>query len=247
MEHLRATTCAPGGFKENEQSLVEHAAGCASCRGRAAGYEVLHQAILAWGNAPEPPVGLTERILAAASAPLPTARKWRMAASQRWLLAAAASILVVITAGVISRVVVDRARERELLAGHAVRRAASTGDRATAIPKLDHALASATDATWDLARSATEPAARFSRQLLDAATESNPAPASAASTVSVPSLESFAPDSSAAVATIQQVGDRLASGVRPLSSSARQAFGFLLGPVPSKPAVRPTPTRSRGA
>ena len=140
---LAGDDARPGGFKENEQALVEHAAGCASCRGRAAGYEVLHQAILAWGNAPEPPVGLTERILAAASAPLPTARKWRMAASQRWLLAAAASILVVITAGVISRVVVDRCAERELLAGHAVRRAASTGDRATAIPKLDHALASA--------------------------------------------------------------------------------------------------------
>ena len=88
---------------------------------------------------------------------------------------------------------------------------AERGTRSSESPKLNEALASATEATWDLARSASEPAARLSRQFLDAATEPGRerAPATSAA-VSVPSLDSFAPDSAAAVATIQQVGDRLA-------------------------------------
>src|SRR5262249_49119960 len=115
-------------------------------------------------------------------------------------------------------------------------------------PNLNEALASASEATWDLARSASEPAARLSRQFLDAAGDLDTPPEPRGSTAgSLPSLLSFTPDSASAVETIQQVGDRLASGVRPLSSSARQAFGFLLGAPAPKPDVRANPPSARGA
>jgi hypothetical protein len=120
---------------------------------------------------------------------------------------------------------------------------------------LNHAVAEATAATWDLARSASEPAARISRRMLDAATEpdrNDNSPASPAqtepmiATVSVPSLDALTPDPAAAGAMLQDVGGRFATGVRPLSDSARQAFGFLLAPVPAKAAAPNNPQSSRG-
>ncbi len=237
------------GDDQNERALCQHAATCPACRRWAAGYQVLHRAILAWGKAPEPPLGLTDRILAAAGAPLPasrsTARMSRRAISNRWLIAAAASILALVAfAAIISRVNVNLARDRARLALGAP----SSGGGPSKSPGLNEALASASEATWDLARSASEPAARLSRQFLDAANEPDAQHGSGTSAaVSVPSFDSLAPDSTAAVETIQQVGDHLASGVRPLSSSARQAFGFLLGPPPPKPDVRANPSAARGA
>ncbi len=233
---------------QDKRALLEHAAGCPTCRRTAAGYQVLDRAIRAWGQPPAPPAGLADRIVAAAVAPLaaprPTNRNPRLAGSRRLLIAAAASILAVVTVGVISRMTFDRGRDKVRVAAEI--RGVGTGPSEG--PKLNEALAQATEATWDLARSASEPAARLSRQILDAATQPSAEPDSGGSaSVSVPSLDSFAPDSAAAVATIQQVGDRLASGVRPLSSTARQAFGFLLGPAPPKPEVRPGPPPARGA
>jgi hypothetical protein len=256
-ELIDATRPLPGdeyarAAVENEIALIEHASHCPTCRRSSAGYQVLHRAILAWGRAPEPPVGMADRILAAAQSSLdgshPTARKPRLAVPNRWLIAAAASILVLITFGVISRMNIDPARDGGRLAKVAPIRAQGAGRDRSESPKLNEALASATEATWDLARSASEPAARLSRQFLDAATEPDTerAPGNTAA-VSVPSLDSFAPDSAAAAETIQQVGDRLASGVRPLSSTARHAFGFLLGPAPPKPDVRANPPAARGA
>ena len=121
---------------------------------------------------------------------------------------------------------------------------------------LNMALSEATAATWDLARSASEPAARISRQVLDAATGPDRSPAqpasvtgsgSVAATVSVPSLDSLAPDTAAAGAMLQQVGDRLTNGVRPLSDTARHAFGFLLGTALAKPEVPVNPPAQKGA
>jgi hypothetical protein len=232
---------------ESEIALIEHAASCPACRRSFAGYQNLQKAILASGKAPDPPVGLADRILAAAEESLKPARPAArtMAVRNRWLIAASASILALLAFGVMSRLNDGPARERGSLA-KAVR---SHGNSLAEGPRLNEALASATEATWDLARSASEPAARLSRQFLNAATEPDPehTPGSSATAVSVPSLDSFAPDSAAAVETIQQVGDRLASGVRPLSSTARQAFGFLLGPPPPKPDVRANPPAARGA
>jgi hypothetical protein len=76
---------------------------------------------------------------------------------------------------------------------------------------------------------------------------SEPAPALSTRAAPVPSLNPLRPDPAAASALLQQVGDDLASGVRPLSSSARRAFGFLLGPALDQPEARTKPPVAKGA
>ena len=66
-------------------------------------------------------------------------------------------------------------------------------------------------------------------------------------TVAVPSLAPFTPDPSAASSAFQQVGDHLAAGVRPLSDTARHAFGFLIGPAPDRAGRRTSPPSAKGA
>jgi hypothetical protein len=236
----------------NEFALLKHAAGCSTCRRKLAGYQALERSILAWGPAPPPPAELADRIVVAARAQQPSARQrahpWQPRLRLMPFLAVAASVVAVITAGVMTRISIERTRDRDRVASVPPGTSPSPSSDRSDGPKLNEALASATEASWDLARSASEPAARLSRQLLDAATESGPdQPRQSSGAVSVPSLDAFAPDSAAAAATIQQVGDRLANGVRPLSSSARQAFGFLLGPAPAKPNNRAKPPAARGA
>jgi len=248
---------AAKGLADSERALLEHAAACSTCRHRAAGYQALHRAILAWGPPPEAPPGMADRILLATRLESisrsqgrrharPPGGRWR---SRRTLAAVAALVMAVMTFGVISRMTIDPARGRDPVAVKSA--PAASRDRISDPAdgtKLNDALASATEATWDLARAASEPAARLSRQLLDSTSDSETERArSAAGSVSVPSLDAFAPDSAAAVARIQEVGDRVASGVRPLSSTARQAFGFLLGPAPPKPEIRTNPPGARGA
>src|ERR1017187_1927897 len=241
---------------DSENALSAHAAGCPTCRQRAAGYQALRQAILAWGPPPAAPAALADRILVAARVQAPSVwqghRPWRavvrLRRSRPLMTAVAASILAVITVGVITKMTIDPSRGRHRVASAPPETKQSGVSDSSEHPRLNEALASATEATWDLARSASEPAARLSRQFLDAATESETEQTPAASAaVSVPSLNAFAPDSAAAVATIQQVGDRLASGFGSLSSTARHAFGFLLGPAPPKPDIRANPPAARGA
>jgi hypothetical protein len=257
-ELIDLSSRSPGGDHssadtERETALFQHAATCPACRRSAAGYQALQRAILAWGKAPEPSRGLTDRILAAVDAPPGTsrltARLSRRALSNRWPIAAAASIVALLALGIIiSRVNVNLTRDGGRLVESEPLPVKNTGGNPYESPRLNEALASASEATWDLARSASEPAARLSWQFLDAAGElDSPRESGNSAAVAVPSLDSFAPDSASAVETIQQVGDRLASGVRPLSSSARQAFGFLLGPPPPKPNVRANPPAARGA
>jgi len=120
---------------------------------------------------------------------------------------------------------------------------------------LKLALADATAATWDLARLASEPAARISRQVMGAVTdperdESQPSSLSSSETaaVAVSSLDALAPRTAAAAGEmLQQVGDHLATGVRPLSETARHAFGFLFGPALAKPEVPVNPPAQKGA
>jgi hypothetical protein len=238
---------------ERETALFQHAATCPACSRSAAGYHALQRAVLTWGKAPEPSRGLTDRILAAVESPPRaarlTSRLSRQAIFNRWPIASAASILAVLALGIIiSRMSVNLARDRARLPESVALPAPSSGANPSKNPRLNEALASASEATWDLARSASEPAARLSRQFLDAAGERDtPRESGNSASMTVPSLDSFTPDSASAAQTIQQVGDRLASRVRPLSSSARQAFGFLLGPPPSKPDNRANPPTARGA
>jgi hypothetical protein len=118
---------------------------------------------------------------------------------------------------------------------------------------LGDALADATAATWELARTTSEPAARLGREVLDATGVTQ-----GATTASAPD-ESAGPDllplssmlrvvpNSPAPAFIQELEDRLATSVRPLSSSARQAFGFLRTPALGKQKGTNSSPASKGA
>ena len=82
---------------------------------------------------------------------------------------------------------------------------------------LGDSLAEATSATWELAREASAPAARIGRVAWIEA----PAPS--------PAIGVAPPSPSPGV--LREVGSRVGAGVRPLSGTARNAFGFLLDPV----------------
>jgi hypothetical protein len=249
----------------NERALLEHAAGCPFCGQVDARYQVLRRAIRAWASPPAPAAGLADRILAEIQAPTPSVwpiygearrdRKWPIIAGLAAMAATAAALAIALPH--LNRTM-DRTQRngtaRVLHITHADRgRDAETNVDARA---LNMALSEATAATWDLARSASEPAARLSRQVLDAATGperstilpvSFTGSGSVDTTVSVPSLDSLAPDTAAAGAMLQQVGDRFTDGVRPLSDTARHAFGFLLGTALAKPEVPVNPPAQKGA
>src|SRR5262249_15796690 len=84
---------------------------------------------------------------------------------------------------------------------------------------LTSALAEATSATWDLARSASGPAARVGLQVLDAP------PVAQATPPSIPADDRPGPASQ----VLEGVGDRVNDEVGPLSVAARHAFGFIIG------------------
>jgi hypothetical protein len=261
--------------EESEAVLLAHAAGCPDCRPIAARYQVLRHAIRAWRQPPVPPADLVDRILSTPAESMPGTwesgavlgrRAWRHHRSNLAIASGlAASVLVAAFIGLAlhrnsrDRVATPTQTARSDL--HPVTVPGTAPDQSTT---LDRALAEATSATWDLARSASEPAARISRDVLDATTQADPRPAEAsrgASTmvpagtmeglaslsVPMPLLEPLAPDASAASAVIQQVGDRLSTGVQPLSSTARHAFGFLLGPPRDRTESRTNGRTARGA
>jgi hypothetical protein len=271
-ELLDSETCARGaatnagmpglGVAECERALLQHAAECAACGKVGARYQLLRRAIRAWGPAPSPSAGLAVRILAEIEAPRKTG--WPVYGTVQprpiWPIITAVAAASVVLAVAIA--VLNQSLDRTQWQGPTVvlhntppnpERGSATiiGDRRA----LNVALAEATAATWDLARSASEPAARISREVLDAATRSDQTPNELTSdsgpgpvraTVSVPSLDSLVPDT-AAGAMLQQVGDHFTHGVRPLSDTARHAFGFLLGTTLTKPDVRLNPPAQKGA
>jgi hypothetical protein len=106
---------------------------------------------------------------------------------------------------------------------------------------LSEALADATAATWNLAWTASEPAARLGRHVLESATrvEISSQPGESAADLAGPAYQGL--DSLASVlpavpqpppgsALLQQVGDGLSATFRPLSFTARRAFRFLRMP-----------------
>jgi hypothetical protein len=277
-----AETAPPGAAgrraEEGEALLIGHAAGCPDCRPIADRYQVLRHAIRAWRQPPVPPADLVDRILSTTVEPTIGSREAGTRRARRaWLKhrpniaiasGLAASLLVAVLMGLSlhrsRRGRADRLDTPTQTAQsdmHSVAGSDRAPDQSTA---LNRALAEATSATWDLARSASEPAARISRDVLDATTQGDPRPdealrgaspmAPAGTTeglailsVSVPSLDPLAPDALAASAVLQQVGDRLSTGVQPLSSTARHAFGFLLGPRRDRTESRTNGRTARGA
>jgi hypothetical protein len=255
-------------IRERERALLEHAAHCPYCDRMNASYQGLRGALAVWGPPPSPSAGFAERALAKIQTPTPM--EWpdygavRRAFPRRRVLisimvgAAAASALIglVLVRALDGPEKINRDVVRHVTAlEHSPIKSRDFESVGVEAQTLNVALTEATEATWELARSASEPAARISRQMLDAATAPERGPAQPVTTigtepmttVSVPSLDSLTPDAAAAGAILRQVGDRVATGVRPFSDTARHAFGFLLGSAPSKPTIPITPPAQKGA
>jgi hypothetical protein len=258
------------GLATTERSLLEHAASCPTCNQVAIRYQALRRAIRQWGPPPVPSAELADRILTEVRRPTPSPwavygpvrreTRWPFVAGFVTIATVAAAVAIALP--ILGRIPSEPPEKGDPAVAHVTgvgpglddgrKSVIVVADRRT----LNNALAEATAATWDLARSASEPAARISRQMLDVATgpEQNRVDLGsdtnaelAATSVSVPSLDLLTPDTAAAGALLQKVGDRLATGVRPLSDTARHAFGFLLGPTLSKPEVHINPPAQKGA
>jgi hypothetical protein len=207
-----------------ERALESHAAQCAACRTTASKYQALRLVLTAWGPPPAAPAGFVDRFLARTdlfpnSVPTSVVRFQSLAR-----LAAAA---VVLLAGLLAL--------RVGLPGGARPFSRHVPERPTR--PLTAALADASSATWDLARSASAPAARIGSELLKSGLDP------AESSTALPLPNAVEPASQ----VLSRVGDQINAGVRPLSGSARHAFGFLLGPagdiepaVPSNESSPPT-------
>lgn len=197
---------------ETDEALSAHAASCPSCRDRAAGYETLRRAFGSWGATPPSSLALTDRILDARAAEIAAPRATIRLAAFGW--AAAAALLLAAGLGLYR------------LAGPPATPNAPTLAQPT--PTLSGSLASATAATLDLARETSAPAARIGRLVL--------ASAGTLETDAADAATSSDPAASSSFTVFGSVG----SGLRPLSGSARSAFGFLLGPAASAPGHAPT-------
>jgi hypothetical protein len=197
-----------------ERALDDHAASCPACAEAAARFRTLAAALRAWGPPPAAPEGFADRVLAAHGE---TGRGW-VVRFPAWRWAAAAAVIIV--AGSLTL--------RSLLPRPGPARPVVAQGAAGPPRPLSAALADATLATLDLARETSAPAARIGRQML--------------ATVAVGEGPALTLPASLGPRTdvLQSVGE----GVRPLSGSARHAFGFLLGPA-AKP--RPAPARDRDA
>jgi hypothetical protein len=111
------------------------------------------------------------------------------------------------------------------------RRTEEVTERVAPPPRpLLESVADATSATLALARETSAPAARIGREVLSSANLS-----STDWTVSLPSNE--------AGNVLQSVGSQVEAGVRPLSGTARSAFGFLLPAVAPDAAVAKQPSK----
>jgi hypothetical protein len=221
------------GSPQLERAMEAHASACERCRSVSSRYQVLRQAISAWTALPAPSAASIERLyeLTVPSTPLLIpARRSRLV---RWLpMASAAALFALAWVGWSAW----RARPLPEDFAPALNSAPSVATNHAPIGRpLEAALADATEATIDLAREASAPAARIGREILDldnlmdSVTIKGPAP--------------IAEDSSASD-LLQNVGQRVNASVKPITGSARHAFSFLLGPPPGPD---PAPTESQGS
>jgi hypothetical protein len=202
--------------EELEQALEAHAASCAACAPVAARYRVLRRAIGAWSPMSAASPEFVERLRNVQDV-LPMPR--RSPVSGRAWLSAAAALLV---AGVIGRWMMMTPP------GHAPEPASPTGSLT-----LAGALADAASSTLELARETSAPAGRVGRAVF------------ASASASLPDAETPAPDVSVVPTSrvLRSVGGRFGAGVRPLSGSARNAFGFLLRNAPGDEPDAPKPPK----
>jgi hypothetical protein len=223
---------------EVEHALEAHRSACPSCQATSARYQRLVQALASRRPAPAPPADFAARFLervasgaidAVTDAPEPwpilkLGRALRpFGATAAAVAAAAALLLSVWIGGLAPRPAGPAPPPPGVGTAPPVQRPSRSIDPAA----LSAALAEATEATWDLARTASAPAARVGMEVLDA-TEL----AETTGSLPLPLSEGAATTSE----VLQDVGQRVSQGVRPLSGTARHAFGFLLGPDEAPPA-----------
>lgn len=202
-----------------ESRLRQHADICADCRERHRGFESLRLALRAWSARPEAPAALppllTDRVLRADAPAAPGRRRPRAVAA---LAAAAALVVAILT------LKPSPPPDAEI-------KAPSTAS--ATIPEsglLRAAVNNATAASWQLAQLTAEPVARLGRDMIDA---SLPAEEPPSPVLEIALLEPASTDSdSFAPEFFSRVGGYLTAGVQPVSTSAREAFGFLRPPTP---------------
>ena len=206
-----------------DPGLEAHASACERCRAISSGYQVLRQAVSSWPSPPAASARSLERLyaLTVPSAPPVLARR---NLKRYWVpLASAAAVFALVWLGGFGRT------QRPLPVS-------PSKPEVVAARPLGAALAEATEATIDLAREASAPAARIGREVLEfeeAAVSARPSKPDAAEEVA-----------STASEMLQTVGEQVNAGVRPISGSARHAFGFLLGPAPDPNAAHPASQNS---
>ncbi len=241
LEHAQPT------LVEREQAARLHAQTCTRCHVASTRYDTLRQALRAWLSSPRPEItskaALLDRILAQ-QATKPGGRASRRHLAWRVVVttAAVACVLALVLTPFGWRLErISPTTDHAPSANAPGQSARNTSYPATDSRILTEALAEATEATLDLARTTSEPAARLGRQMLESATGNvNSTVAPDANAESTSSSQTGSDSLAAVLPTVprvpgstllQQVGDGLSATVRPLSSTAHHAFGFLRLPV----------------
>jgi hypothetical protein len=273
------TRAGPRSPADRELAAREHAVGCSTCRLAQVKYETLRQALRAWNlesrPSSAPSTDLVERFLAAVSPSVDShsraidrtdraSRSWRIGLPLGLAVAVAAAVLALVISPIrwdLKRHDGGGARQGVMnqpgkLAGRSL--SPSLSSRRAGLHGLSDSLADATAATWDLARSTSEPAARLGRQVIGAASQAqdlsgagtpaaDPTEPFGSGLVSLPSVLRGDSESPPGSTLLHDVGDRLSASIRPLSSTARQAFGFLRTPSLEKNEHRISQPASKGA
>jgi hypothetical protein len=263
MRHLEqgAADLASSDPSPREQDVRSHALNCPRCHRAQLSNEALRRAIRSWNGRrlAAPPADLVDRIIdrtLLSPPPLQSAR--RVTPHAAWAVAAAAGLVLAIGS---VRWAIERRPVGEAAPGHAKAPGDGAGvqtARARDVQLLSHALADATEATWDLARSTSGPAARLGRQVLEVATRPGAPPGESLTTddrdiepgsvlAGIPSVLRDLPDSPPGAGWLRDMEDGLAASVRPLSTTAWEAFGFLRTPSLGKGAKAAAPPASKGA
>lgn len=217
---------AAAGRLAREAELLGHADSCPSCLLRHRQFESLRVAIRAWSGrprvAPAVSTAAAERIVRDALAapepapgPVPAGRR----GATRPLAWAAGLAAAALAAAFLRPVAPERPRPEP------------------ARPvSLSVAVADAREASWRLAWTASEPAARLGLAMLDASLAGD-----AASDGTAPPPDEEAAPGPGAPGLVDRVGGYAAAGARPLSDAARRAFGFLRPPSLDKAAPAASP------
>jgi len=244
-DHRRAAVDACS-WTAHAEALREHAESCPPCRSRHRRFETLLRALDAWAARPEtrptPSPELVDRIIAAVARPESPEVDRR-----RRIRPAVAAVALASAAAVLFAVLGPRFRPEPPPSASVSTSSPASADLRDKMDLgiLESTVGDATAASWQLALLASEPATRLGKEMIDASFEPDSAADDgsfragglpAASDLPTIDPESFSPE------LIYQMGGLLADGVRPLSNSARHAFGFLRVPTiekPERPVVRP--------